>query len=161
MGTPDIEIRDLKLSDLYKFKNRMRAIDDRECMASSGVNALSGLVASFRASIYRKVVTLKGIPVLAFGLSVPTKAPRTGVVWLLGTDDTDKITRQLIYDTKEYIKEMLEIKPFIFNFVSAENVRSKKWLSYLGFTVEEKAFPFGKNKELFHYFHLAKGGDGV
>lgn len=89
-----------------------------------------------------------------FGLSSVTHTEYGRAVWLLGTKEMDKYSREFVYYSKIIIAEMLKNNERLYNYISVHNDKSIRWLKRLG---AEFSKPFNLNGEQFLLFIL--GGD--
>lgn len=89
-----------------------------------------------------------------FGLSSVTHTEYGRAVWLLGTKEMDKYSREFVYYSKIIIAEMLKNNERLYNYISVHNDKSIRWLKRLGAEFSE---PFNLNGEQFLLFIL--GGD--
>jgi hypothetical protein len=91
------------------------------------------------------------IPVALFG--VQRFNEKTGVPWMVATNDISKIKRFLVENTKKYIDIMKKDFDLLVNFVDVRNTVSIEWLKRAGFQFDEPA-PYGVNGLLFHRFYM-------
>lgn len=133
----------------------MRQADADEVNASHGHTPLQSLQSGLRVSDFAVVVMINGDPVAIFGLSKCNPITGSGVPWLLSSESALEHKREFLIQSPKVIKQMLQICPYLFNFVHTDNRTSIRWLRWLGFTIEDPV-PFGKKRELFHRFHLKK-----
>lgn len=61
-----------------------------------------------------------------------------GVPWMLASKDLKKYWRQFLRGSKEVLKEWLTEHKTLSNYVGEHNEVSRRWLEWLGFTVDPK-----------------------
>jgi hypothetical protein len=136
--------------------DNMRDEDVKEVWASNRYTPFEALDSSVEASDFSTVVVIDGVPCSVFGLLVSDILTGTGVPWLLSSSEILKHKSELLRQSPRIISEMLTISPKLNNYVHTENKVSIQWLQWLGFKVEA-AIPYGRDGEMFHYFHLSRG----
>lgn len=141
---------------VQRVAETMRQADADEVAASHGHTPLKALQAGIKVSDFVVAVVIDGEPVAIFGLSRCNPVTGSGVPWLLSSENALKHKREFLLQSPKVIEQMLNVCPYLFNFVHTENRTSVRWLKWLGFTIEESR-PFGKKGELFHRFHLTRG----
>ena len=133
----------------------MRQADIDEVAASHGHAPLKALQAGLKVSDFVVAVVIDDDPVAIFGLSKCNPITGSGVPWLLSSESALKHKREFLLQSPKVIEQMLEICPYLFNFVHIENRTSIRWLRWLGFAIEDPQ-PFGKKRQMFHRFYLKK-----
>jgi len=131
----------------------MREADRVEVMAASGRTPFDALQLSVDRSSFVAVVEADGVPVTILGLVVHDILSGSGVPWLLSSEHALKHKRQFLELSPPVIQEMLTICPKLVNYVHSENRLSIRWLTWLGFTIEEPK-PIGAHGEMFHRFSM-------
>lgn len=133
--------------------NRLREADIAELNASRiDASPYDIVLESVELSDWCNVVLIDGIPSIVFGVC-PSAEKDSGVPWLLGTDDMDKIKRHLLIGCSSFIEKMLSKYSFLYNIVHCDNAKAIRWLEWLGFHVE-KEFIGPLNQ--FHFFWMNK-----
>lgn len=131
----------------------MRHADKVEVWAMSRQTPLQSIKEGLAISKYSSIAVIEGEPCAVFGMSVYSVVTGTGVPWLLGTDHAVKHRRVFLKHCTEGIEEMRTVCPNLFNYVHTDNRVSVKWLSHMGFTIDEPVVS-GVGGELFHKFHM-------
>jgi hypothetical protein len=72
-------------------------------------------------------------PIAVFGVS---KLPVGGCPWLLGTDELAKHPKMVVSISKPMVERWLKTYGFLTNFVHIDNKISIRWLTSLGFKIE-------------------------
>lgn len=140
--------------DIEALKGSLRDIDDRECRAF-GYRASEALRVGFEQSEICLTAHFNNAPVMMFGVRRNSLMFNDGIPWLLGTDAVIQIGRQIIRQSKGFIRLFLWKFEYLENYVHAENVVSINWLKWMGFTIEPPE-PCGIHKELFHRFWMRR-----
>ena len=145
------KIRPGKPEDINGMK--LRAMDLMELTACSSDPPEQQLRESWENSDTRWTV-LAGDEV-ACVLGCCGEKGRFGVPWLLGTDLTKKVKRAFLTDLKRCSEIMVRDYGILVNYVHPDNTQSVRWLSWLGFKIEDP-IPFGEFGELFHPFYMVR-----
>ena len=77
----------------------------------------------------------------------------TGAPWMVGSDDLEKQGKPILAHSLNTLKILGLPYHFLFNFVACENVRSIRWLEWLGFTVDLAPQYFHDPLVPFHLFY--------
>jgi hypothetical protein len=142
------------------IKDNLREIDIFECWAASHSTGEEALNYGLESGLLCNTIFYNDDPIAMYGVTPVESDGEYGVVWLLGTNETNRATTILVKEGHSWVDEMLGIRPILFNFVSVKNKRSIKWLKYLGFKFKDAA-PYGFEKEPFHLFYKVKGVEDV
>lgn len=143
--------------DLAKLAADMCEVDAKECVAMGANGALWGLVISVMTSGESYVVfDAENEPLCAFGMSAQPSGPGR-LIWFLGGKRMEPRRRQFVKMSRDILERWQKEHGSLYNFVSVENVKSIRWLKWLGAVFYEPQ-PMGVNGELFQLFVL--GGDG-
>lgn len=137
---------------IFDIASNMRAADAAEVWASQNHTPIEALMVGLKTSDFSTVILCDGRPAVMYGLVRPSLITGRGVLWMLGSEYSLKFKRHFFIQTPKVIEEMLDICPYLYNYVHAENHVSIEWLEWLGFTIE-KPEPTGIDGELFHLFH--------
>lgn len=138
---PTVEIRDAREEDVAHIAANMRGEDVAEVWDSHMRLPIDAVVKSYAQSDKAWTGLLDGEPVIMFGVARPSMLSSSGIPWMLGTDKLVESRRnQLIFlrRNKKYVEEMKIGYNILENFVSMKNKFSVKWLSWLGFTIDEE-----------------------
>lgn len=133
--------------------DNMREADAVEVWEMSRQTPIQSIEEGLRLSDFSAVVTVNDIPCAVLGLVVVDILTGTGVPWLLGTDHAVRQRRVFLSNCERGIKQMVQICPNLFNYVHAENKISVRWLSHMGFTVEDP-MAMGEGGAMFHKFSM-------
>jgi len=71
------------------------------------------------------------------------------IVWLLTTERAKQYPKQLVKQTRKFLRNWSKEYPVLFNFVDAEYEASIRWCKVVGFEVHP-AEPFGHDGSMFH-----------
>lgn len=134
----------------------MRQADIEEVWASNHHGPYEALMKGWLASDYVSVALAdNGEPLAMLGLVKRDFLTGSGVVWLLGTNESMKHKKEFLKQTKQVIDDMLTICPRLCNMVHSKNKSSILWLKWLGFKLDDPE-PYGPENELFHRFYLER-----
>lgn len=150
-----IVVRRSEFTDVAKLEHRLRISDQKEIWASHHLTSREALEKCVHMAIFSLTIE-NGQPMGIFGINPFAVTGQKAIIWMLATDDLDKIKHRFLKHSKEFVNMMLAWYPYLENWVHAKNVKSIKWLKYLGATIEE-AQPYGLDGELFHHFYFTKG----
>ena len=91
------------------------------------------------------------LPIGIFGVA-PTTNPMLGTVWMLGTDRLEAEALSVARQTQQYVQEMHEDFPVLWNYVDARNELSIRWLEWSGFEITDAHLHHGPEDRLFYEF---------
>jgi hypothetical protein len=78
-----------------------------------------------------------------------------GRPWMIGTKDLDRFAMIFLRRNKAKLKEMLDVRPVLANYVSVKNTRAIAWLTWLGFSFEPPVL-WGHGRQPFQRFELRR-----
>ncbi len=130
-----LTIRDANRADVVYFCDKLRCADQLEC-AAHGLNPYDALDMSYRQADICRVALIDGTPMAIYGIGKTSNNPRRGNVWLLGTDDIEVFKKTFLQHCKEELKTLMTNYDCAENLMHKDNVVHKRWLKWLGFTVE-------------------------
>ena len=145
-----IRVRNAKKEDIEYIAQNMRQCDKDEVWASDHKTPSQAMSEGLERSIFACTVE-NGKPICMFGICPYTVCGDTASVWMLATDDLDKIKRTFVRYSREFIDKMLEYYPKLENMVDARNIKSVRWLKSLGAEIKDEE-TYGAEKMKFHYF---------
>lgn len=134
---------------------RMREADRQEVMASSGSTPHRALMFSLEKSPLAWTAVFDGQPEVMFGVGDLNILTSTGAPWLLGTDAVDRHFRLFLRQSVDWREKLLGRYSVLRNFVDDRNEVSKRWLSWLGFSLSDP-MPIGINGEMFRLFEMRR-----
>ncbi|HDL6893861.1 hypothetical protein ACLMPK_01225 [Yersinia enterocolitica] len=94
-----------------------------------------------------------GEVIALFGVVPASILTGFGVPWLVATDSLERYQLTFLRHCKPTVRYMLSIYPRLENYVDTRNIVAKRWLHWLGFTIDD-AIPYGTFKLPFHHFEL-------
>jgi hypothetical protein len=150
-----LEIVEATCSHVLAMVDRLREADKEEISSATGEDANVAMFHSYRKSFLRWTALMDDRPIAVFGVAPMTLMGTTGIVWLLGTDDASKAGARLARATKKCVMECLGMFKRLENYVDDRNELSKKWIKWLGFTIENPA-PYGVERRLFRHFYMER-----
>jgi hypothetical protein len=137
---------------------RLRPADVAEVLAASGKDPHSAMALAVMYSRVAHAWLLDGrVEAISGTCDVPGR-PDMGAVWALCSPVIDRHPAIFVRATDAYLRELIEPYEVLFNFVDNRNVKAIKWLSWLGFQLEDPE-PYGAAQLPFRKFWIAKHGD--
>ena len=149
----ELVIRESIASDVTDMAPRLRIPDMAEIAAATGERPVAALGRGFADSTPCYTAVFKGRPAAMFGV-VPLRVdafPRTGAIWLLGTDDIPLFSKSFMRHTGPWLSIVCSGYDQVSNRVDARNRRHVVWLKRMGF-VFLRTGPMGPYKLPFHEF---------
>jgi len=148
-----ITVRNSIMADVDSLKNKIRQSDVDEIWASNNVDPEEALRRGIAESIYCCTIC-NGSPIGIFGIVPETILGNKAVIWMLSSEEIKKIKVKFLRTNREFIDNMLEFYPYLYNYVDARNEQSLKWLKHCGATIKDEAEPYGVEGKPFKYFHF-------
>lgn len=131
--------------------SKMRTCDRAEIWASSH----SAPRAALRRGVAASSMTLTGIvdgrPVCVMGVAPASLLSGIGTPWMLSTAALERAARPMLRLSLPLIDAMNERFPRLVNYVDNRNVKTIRWLDWLGFEIGEPS-PHGLEGLLFRRF---------
>lgn len=132
---------------------RMRQADVDEVRAASGKSPREALEYSFARSHEVYTVMFDDEPAAMFGVGWVNIMNGIGAPWLLGTDLIEKNYRHFLRGSRWWISQLSGRYDVLTNIVDDRNAVSKRWLSFLGFTLFDPVI-IGVERRPFRKFEL-------
>lgn len=145
-----IKVRDALPTDMFQ----LRESDINEVWASHHHKPEEALRQSIEQSFLCYTIE-NGNPVASFGLVPENIISNKATVWMLASEDLNKIKIRFLINCKKFINLMLEYYPYLYNYVDDRNKKSIEWLLFLGAKMEDPR-PYGTDKLPFRYFYFIK-----
>lgn len=133
----NLHFKQVKPWHIRYVAENMRSCDVTEVKASHGYTPMESLNKAVSKSDRSRVVIYNGKPVAIFGLCKGTILSGIGVPWFLGTNDILKLGKSLTKYGRMVVDEMLDQCPMLVNYVHTKNILSVKWLTSMGFNLDE------------------------
>lgn len=146
----DVEVRIATEEDVEFLFPRLSAPDLAEVSAFG--DPLSLLWDSYARSRPPRTGLINDERCCMFGVTPVTALSSFGVPWLLGTDLLARYPVTFLRYSRPYFEEMQATYRVLTNFVHDENVRSIRWLRWLGFEFSDYPAPIGQHGERFYQF---------
>lgn len=143
-------VREAKLTDIAHLANNIRECDKQEVLAMSGVTPTKAFLQGYNHSDTPYVVEWRGKAIAMFGVS--GQKGKTGIPWMLATNDIKGVRKQFIRGCKPYLDAMHTDYPILTNYVWEKNTLHIAWLKWLGFKFADH-LPLGRNGEMFIHFY--------
>ena len=124
-------------------------------LAALGTTPLEAMRNGLRVSREPMTGFVDGQPVCMFGASPFSILGGIGIPWLIGSLAMDSMTahKALLRESRKAFARMREEFPsMLFNAVDDRNEAAKRWLAWLGFTLDDPK-PLGRNGEPFRVFY--------
>lgn len=153
--TKTVVIRAAVAEDVEYLKDKLRAKDVDELWAAHRHRPGEALDCAFRGSSLIWTIERKGRPVAMFGVAPVEERVDYGCVWLLASDELEKIKTTFLRASRAFINEMLGKYPVLFNQVDNRNKVSIEWLKWCGAAMALPA-PYGPDGHLFRYFEIRR-----
>jgi hypothetical protein len=109
----------------------MRQEDKDEIWHLARANPGDALRAGYLGGDYCRTVLLDGRVVAIFG--VGGKKGEVGIPWMLASELLKEIRKPFLREAKEFLEEMSEGYPLLFNIAWTQNKEHIRWLKWLGF----------------------------
>ncbi len=146
-------IRKCRAADIRKLKNNLREEDNRELRKASGHHPYYALVMTYRKSEETWVGMIDGEIACVWGVFHDSVLGKTARIWLLSTAVMEKAPIRVARFTKAWLTKLLKKYDILENYVDDEYTKCKKWLKWLGFTIEDPE-PFGAELAPFCHFYI-------
>jgi len=117
-----------------RIANRMREIDERECLAM-GRTGKQALRAGIARSIRAWTALVDGQPEAMFGVVIESALGGEAIPWFLGTDEVYRHGRELLMWGPGIIDRLHDSRLTLRNLVSSENRRAIRLLEKWGFEI--------------------------
>lgn len=151
-----VTVRAATWLDVEQMAERLRKSDKEEIQASSGLLPGDGLRRAFHACTWdcRFVISRDLVPVVMFG-TTPVNGGQSSI-WMLATDEIDKIKRSFHEISKAYIAYFLTQYNVLYNLIDVRNAKTRKWLGRCGAQFL-CTVAFGPENREFEYFRFVRG----
>lgn len=142
-------VRDATLEDARYIAAHLRPGDYQEIIAyGHGINPRILVIEGFQHADRVRVATLNDVPAILFGVN-KSEHEGVGIIWMVSTPEIMKFTRKFIKGCYQEVNAIQDLYPTLYNYIHKENHISKRWLAWLGFSIDET--PAGLNGN-FNYF---------
>lgn len=131
--------------------SRMRECDRREIWAASHSRPRASLQRGVACSSLTLTGLVEGRPVCILGVAPVSLLTGVGTPWMLATSGLERAARPMLRLSLPIVEAMNERFPTLVNYVDARNMKTIRWLDWLGFHVEPAA-PHGADGLPFHRF---------
>jgi hypothetical protein len=133
----------------------LRKADADEMWLQAGWRPIDALKYCFEASkeSYSVMLSDSDVPVIMYGIcDKATPFSNKQVIWLLATDRLKEVKKRFLREGFNHLL-LLAAGSRVYNYVSADNVTSLRWLKFLGFNILP-AKPHGWLNKPFHYVEM-------
>ena len=149
----NIQIERATMFDAIELAPYIRESDRQEIWAAGHLLPEQALVFCLQNSEASYTVRIDGYIIMMFGVSSTSIG---GAPWMLATPDLEGYAVKFYHTTREAIEIMLEQYGYLENYVDARNIKSIRWLKWLGFTIHD-AQPYGIDRLPFRRFSMKAG----
>jgi len=127
----------------------MRLVDVKEVKDAGGLDPYQALLTSINLTGISNTIRVDNDIVAMCGV---VDVGKHGVPWMLGTDALKKNAKKLLPLSKQWIEDNCSKHELLYNYVSADNLSSIRWLKYLGFSLIRYIPLYGAGKAPFYEF---------
>lgn len=137
-----LEVRKADIRDVFYIHDKLRAVDNYEILAASGLAPLEALLEGFRRNKENYCITKDDLPIAIGGVAVAQDGFEA-YPWLLATDELVRHQHFFLRVSKPFVQDMLLRYPKLRNYAYARNTVHIKWLKWLGFTITRTVDDYG------------------
>lgn len=148
-----VDITEASEADAIELVGNLRVPDQEELEALDDIHPYISIVNSIKVSDLCWTARVDNRLMAIFGVAPVNLLASEGRPWLIGTPLVDTHPKIFLENCGKYIDLMADRYETMHNYVDARNVKSIRWLSWLGFEISE-ATPFGKHGMPFHRFEM-------
>jgi hypothetical protein len=145
----------IQATDAHALGLNIRPEDRKEIIAGSGLEPTYALRRSVQVSTTAWTATVNGEPAAIFGVGPLNILNGMGSPWLISSPEITDNTFEFLRKSRDYVEEMHQTYPVLFNLVHSENQISIRWLRWLGFLIHEP-IKYGKFGTMFRPFEKVK-----
>lgn len=140
--------------DVDTLSGCLRPVDLEEIRAASGLGPVAALRRCCELSTHVWVARDgTGRSIALWGVGPLSLVAGKGCPWLLASDAFDGFGREVARHSRQWLGVIRALYPRLENHVDVRNVRSVRWLAWLGFTIDPPA-PWGAEGRPFHRFWI-------
>lgn len=132
-----VEIRRYRDGDGEYIAEHIRRADRREIHFLSALKPLPAIRLTIAQSEHAWTATVDGRPAAIFGVCRKTRLSDTAMPWLLATEEADRHMASFARLSRKAFDAIMEAYPVLENYALAENVKTLRWLKWLGFDMQE------------------------
>lgn len=150
----DISIRPAEPEDCAALAPFLRDSDILELETVSGLPAVNELSRSLAASVECWTVLLGETPSAMFGVSrLPTAEPGEGLVWMVASKEAENEALAFAIGkiSRNWYREIQPRYERLYNYVDAINVRTIRWLQWLGFRMVRLHMAFAAGRTFWEF----------
>lgn len=146
-------VRQATLDDVEFLIENIRPEDVEELDALDGSTVRKALDETENLLENSQVWEVEGEMVCMFGVTPLQDDDEVGVIWMLATTEFEQYSMMFAARCKKVVEKMLSGYEYVFNYVHSKNVKSIRWLKWLGFHICDPE-PLGKKGATFHRFEI-------
>ena len=150
----EVKIKKATYHNALELSGKLREADKQEVWASHHMTPDQAVLFIMRVAHVAYSVFVDGRLLTMYGVS-KLYGRHGASPWLLATDELDQYGLRFYRTTLPHVQAMLNEYGYLENYVDERNVKSIRWLKWLGFVVEAPA-PFGVERIPFHRFWMRR-----
>jgi hypothetical protein len=116
------------------LRDRLRALDLRECVGQ-GLSHHRVVHRTLRRSLFAKSAIIDGRVMAMWGLGGSLIGDE-GNPWFLTAPEVERFPVAVVREARYGVREMLAVKPHLWNYVLADYAQAVKFVGMLGFTID-------------------------
>lgn len=148
-----VRIADIK--DVFLLAPKVKESDKIEVWRSHHRSPEAALMEGFTNSSLCFTVECNESPIAMFGINPQSILGNNATIWLLSSDELEKIQKAFLRHSRRFINLMLSEYALLNNFVDVENRQTIKWLKWCGANLGP-VVPYGAEKAPFQYFEFRR-----
>jgi hypothetical protein len=129
---PNIKFKPASKEDVQDIFLRLRTKDLEEAAASGIITPKESLEMSLKMSLYKISAFYDNQIFAMFGIVPTNLIGIKALIWMVGTDDINKIKFSFVKHTRRYVGLFLELYPVLENWVDERYLKAIKWLQICG-----------------------------
>lgn len=151
----EIKVRPAVDDDVVKLARSLSEGDTNEVWASHHFSPVQAVRYSFRDSVFCLTVAKDPEVLAMFGVGGNILFGEKAPIWMLSSNNLARIKYRFARHTAQFVKLMLTITPYLYNYVDVRNETSLQWLEFSGATIMPPA-PYGIEQKDFCYFYFER-----
>jgi hypothetical protein len=137
--------------DVFEMGDNIRVADRLECWAAGHIWAEEAIMRGLASSTRTWTARADGLILAVLGIEPVSAITGLGRPWMIGTEALETYAIATIRASRPALTIMHQMYPRLENWVDARNLKSIRWLRWLGFKVYTPK-PWGVEGMPFHRF---------
>lgn len=146
-----VELSAASPEDVFAMGDKIRVADRLECWAAGHIWAEEAIMRGLASSTRAWTARADGVILSILGVEPVSALTGLGRPWMIGTDSLETYAVAAIRESRPALAIMHQLFPRLENWVDARNLKSIRWLRWLGFKVYTPK-PWGIEQMPFHRF---------